>query len=266
MAELWPGIVQEKGLARRSRLCARTGGRPRREPLHRDHSTSRLLLRRHRAARGRGAGVFARSRPHGRGRAIRQLEWPRHGRVAGGGDRREHPAPTGRDPRHQARVQTSSFALRGLRCDAREVGRRLDAHSLVEGSLQVPGPACGSRPADRHVDGTLVWSLMFNVQADDVFRAEDHVSRRVERALQRVSRTRWPDQSIASVSTGKRSHHATLHGSEMEHAPPDLQVRGPADGRHGGWRHRPCSPARFVRPVTFHAAVSEPGSRLDGGN
>lgn len=82
--------------------------------------------------------------------------------------------------------QTSSFALRGLRCDAREVGRRLNARYLVEGSLQRAGSRLRitAQLIDTS-DGTHVWSLMFNVEADDVFRAEDHVSRRVERALQK---------------------------------------------------------------------------------
>lgn len=81
-------------------------------------------------------------------------------------------------------AQTSSFALRGLRFDAREVGRRLDAHYLVEGSLQRSGTRLRiiAQLIDA-TDGTHVWSLMFNVQADDVFRAEDYVSQRVARAL-----------------------------------------------------------------------------------
>jgi TolB-like protein len=82
--------------------------------------------------------------------------------------------------------QTSSFALRGLRCDAREVGRRLGAGYLVEGSLQRAGTRLRiTAQLIDTTDGTHVWSLMFNVRADDVFRAEDYVSLRVERALRR---------------------------------------------------------------------------------
>lgn len=81
-------------------------------------------------------------------------------------------------------AQTSSFAFRGLHVDAREVGRRLDARYLIEGSLQRAGTRLRitSQLIDTS-DGTHVWSLMFNVSADDDFNAEDYVSRRVARAL-----------------------------------------------------------------------------------
>jgi TolB-like protein len=81
-------------------------------------------------------------------------------------------------------AQTSSFALRGLPLDAREVGRRLDARYLVEGSLQRAGARLRitAQLIDAN-DGTHVWSLMFNVKTDDAFTVEDSVSQRVARAL-----------------------------------------------------------------------------------
>jgi len=81
-------------------------------------------------------------------------------------------------------AQTSSFAFRGMQIDAREVGRRLDARYLIEGSLQRAGARLRitSQLIDA-TDGMHVWSLMFNISADDVFTIEDHVSQRVARAL-----------------------------------------------------------------------------------
>lgn len=82
-------------------------------------------------------------------------------------------------------AQTSSFAFRGLRVDAREVGRRLDSRYLIEGSLQRAGARLRiTAQLIDTTDGTHVWSLMFNVRADDIFSVEDHVSKRVARALQ----------------------------------------------------------------------------------
>jgi len=83
-------------------------------------------------------------------------------------------------------AQTSSFAFRDQHVDAREVGRRLDARYLIEGSLQRSGSRL--RVTAHLIDttnGTHIWSLMFNVSADDVFSAEDHVSQRVARAVRR---------------------------------------------------------------------------------
>jgi TolB-like protein len=81
-------------------------------------------------------------------------------------------------------AQTSSFALRGLHLDAREVGRRLDARYLIEGSLQRAGSRLRitAQLIDAN-DGTHVWSLMFNVMKDDAFTVEDRVSQRVARSL-----------------------------------------------------------------------------------
>lgn len=103
-------------------------------------------------------------------------------------------------------AQTSSFAFRGLRVDAREVGRRLDSRYLIEGSLQRAGTRLRiTAQLIDTADGTHVWSLMFNVKADDVFTVEDHVSQRVACALQHSlieSAGAAPD---AASSTGKRA-------------------------------------------------------------
>lgn len=81
-------------------------------------------------------------------------------------------------------AQTSSFALRGLHLDVREVGRRLDARYAIEGSLQRAGSKL--RITAQLIDttaGVHVWSLMFKLDAEDVFTVEDHVAQRVARAV-----------------------------------------------------------------------------------
>lgn len=89
--------------------------------------------------------------------------------------------------------QTSSFAFRGIRIDAREIGRQLGARYIVEGSLQHVGrhrritaqliDAC---------DGTHVWSRMFDRTSGDVFDVEDYVARRVASELTRSLLTLAP--------------------------------------------------------------------------
>ena len=74
-------------------------------------------------------------------------------------------------------AQTSSFGLREQGADARDIGRRLNARYLVEGSV---------RHADRRVRvmvqlidanaGTHVWSLMFDRTLEDVLAVEDDVA------------------------------------------------------------------------------------------
>jgi TolB-like protein len=105
-------------------------------------------------------------------------------------------------------AQTSSFAFRGMRVDAREVGRRLDSRYLIEGSLQRADERLRiTAQLIDTADGTHVWSLMFNVKADDVFTVEDHVSQRVANALQHsLIEPAGPSAPADAVgSTGKRA-------------------------------------------------------------
>jgi TolB-like protein len=103
-------------------------------------------------------------------------------------------------------AQTSSFAFRGVRIDAREVGRRLDSRYLIEGSLQRAGARLRiTAQLIDTADGTHVWSLMFNVKANDIFTVEDHVSQRVARALQQsLVESAGPTPGAAS-STGRQT-------------------------------------------------------------
>jgi TolB-like protein len=111
-------------------------------------------------------------------------------------------------------AQTSSFALRGLHLDAREVGRKLDARYLVEGSLQRAGARLRitAQLIDAN-DGTHVWSLMFNVKTDDAFMVEDRVSQRVARALRNSL-----GRSALPINPG-RDRHELKTGTESASGP-----------------------------------------------
>jgi TolB-like protein len=81
-------------------------------------------------------------------------------------------------------AQTSSFGSLGQDPDAREIGRRLDARYLIEGSLQRHGDRL--RVTAQLVDtlhGTDVWSLRFDCSADDIFAAEDEIADPVAKAI-----------------------------------------------------------------------------------
>ncbi len=82
-------------------------------------------------------------------------------------------------------ARSSSFALRDKPADAREIGLKLNARYLVEGSVQ--------RAADRlrvtaqlidATTGAHVWSLRFDRTMDDIFAVEDEISHSVARALE----------------------------------------------------------------------------------
>jgi TolB-like protein/DNA-binding winged helix-turn-helix (wHTH) protein/cytochrome c-type biogenesis protein CcmH/NrfG len=82
-------------------------------------------------------------------------------------------------------ARTSSFALGGGNEDAREVGRKLGAHFLLEGSVQ--RDAQRLRITAQLVDsqtGVHVWSMRFDRTPQDVFAMQDEIALEVARALQ----------------------------------------------------------------------------------
>ena len=83
------------------------------------------------------------------------------------------------------RSRTSSFALQGSGADAREIGRRLNARYLVEGSVARSGKRL--RVTAQLIDATIgshIWSLRFDREIGDIFAVEDEIAQSVARALE----------------------------------------------------------------------------------
>ncbi|MGH8496105.1 MAG: winged helix-turn-helix domain-containing protein [Gammaproteobacteria bacterium] len=77
-------------------------------------------------------------------------------------------------------ARTSSFAFKGQDTDVREIGRRLNARYLLEGSVQSVGDRL--RVTAQLVDaatGGHVWSLSFDRPPDDVFAVQDEIAARL---------------------------------------------------------------------------------------
>jgi TolB-like protein/DNA-binding winged helix-turn-helix (wHTH) protein/Tfp pilus assembly protein PilF len=82
-------------------------------------------------------------------------------------------------------ARTSSFAFDGANEDVREVGRKLNARFLLEGSVQ--RDAQRLRITAQLVDsqtGAHVWSMRFDRTPPDVFAMQDEIALEVVRALQ----------------------------------------------------------------------------------
>src|SRR5262249_34600223 len=76
--------------------------------------------------------------------------------------------------------RTSSFVFQDRNTDAREIGRRLNARYLVEGSVQRAGERL--RVTARLLDSTTgsdVWSLRFDRQMGDIFALQDEIADKV---------------------------------------------------------------------------------------
>jgi TolB-like protein/DNA-binding winged helix-turn-helix (wHTH) protein/Tfp pilus assembly protein PilF len=82
-------------------------------------------------------------------------------------------------------ARTSSFSFRGKPTDAREIGGKLNARYLVEGSVQRNENRL--RVSTQLIDaatGVQVWSLRFDRTMDDIFAVEDEISQSVAGALE----------------------------------------------------------------------------------
>jgi transcriptional activator of cad operon len=88
---------------------------------------------------------------------------------------------------HQLNViaRSSSFAFEGRNVDAREIGRQLNVHYLLEGSLQ--SAQSRLRVTTQLIDtvtGAHVWSVRFDRTPTDLFALQDEIAAAVTTALE----------------------------------------------------------------------------------
>jgi adenylate cyclase len=98
-------------------------------------------------------------------------------------------------------ARTSSFAFRGTRVDAREIGRRLGVDALLEGSIRKAGKRV--RITVQLIDsrqGYHVWSERFDREIDDIFAVQDEIAQSVIQALG-LSLTQREERSLRRRST-----------------------------------------------------------------
>jgi len=80
--------------------------------------------------------------------------------------------------------RTSAFAFKDKRLDAREIGRRLNVATLLEGSVQVAGDRLRASVTLTNVaDGYQLWSERYDRPMMDVFDVQDNIARTVVRRL-----------------------------------------------------------------------------------
>jgi adenylate cyclase len=74
-------------------------------------------------------------------------------------------------------ARTSSFAFKGKQKDMREIGRKLDVETLLEGSIRKDGKRLRiTAQLIKVADGSHLWSEKFDREIDDVFAIQDEIS------------------------------------------------------------------------------------------
>ena len=88
-------------------------------------------------------------------------------------------------PNLQVAARTSSFAYRGAKVDAREVGRNLGVNTVLEGSVRWSGDD-RIRITAQLIDvsnGFHLWSETYDRELKDIFEVQDDISRKIVDAL-----------------------------------------------------------------------------------
>ena len=74
-------------------------------------------------------------------------------------------------------ARTSSFAFKGKQKDMREIGKKLDVETLLEGSIRKDGNKLRiTAQLIRTADGSHIWSDRYDRNLDDVFAIQDGIS------------------------------------------------------------------------------------------
>jgi len=74
-------------------------------------------------------------------------------------------------------ARTSSFAFKGKQKDMREIGRKLDVETLLEGSIRKDGNRLRiTAQLIKVTDGSHLWSEKFDREIEDVFAIQDEIS------------------------------------------------------------------------------------------
>jgi TolB-like protein len=74
-------------------------------------------------------------------------------------------------------ARTSSFAFKGKQEDIREIGRKLDVETLLEGSVQKAGDRLRiTAQLIKVEDGSHLWSQQYDRDLEDVFAIQDEIS------------------------------------------------------------------------------------------
>ncbi|UCH84438.1 MAG: hypothetical protein JSW50_01745, partial [Candidatus Latescibacterota bacterium] len=77
----------------------------------------------------------------------------------------------------QVAARTSAFSFRGKDIDIREIGRKLNVQTLLEGSIQKAGNRLRiTAQLIKVSDGYHIWSERYNRELEDVFAIQDEIS------------------------------------------------------------------------------------------
>jgi len=98
-------------------------------------------------------------------------------------------------------ARTSSFAFRDTKLDIREIGRKLGADTVLEGSVQKSGARLRITTQLINVsDGYHMWAARYDRDLEDVFAIQEEIAHNIVRALE-VTLTEREKRAIGKIRT-----------------------------------------------------------------
>jgi TolB-like protein/Flp pilus assembly protein TadD len=115
-------------------------------------------------------------------------------------------------------ARTSSFAFKGENQDIREIGMKLEAQTIVEGSVRKAGNRLRITAQLINVaDGYHLWSERYDRELEDVFAIQEEIAKNIVRAL-KIKLSQREKRALAKVKTQDvQAYDFYLRGREFFH-------------------------------------------------
>jgi TolB-like protein/tetratricopeptide (TPR) repeat protein len=102
----------------------------------------------------------------------------------------------------QVVARTSSFSFKGRNEDMREIGRKLNASALIEGSVRKAGNRVRiTAQLINTADGTHYWSETYDRELKDIFEIQDEISLDIAHKLQQQFKNVHTPEHLVKTST-----------------------------------------------------------------
>ena len=124
----------------------------------------------------------------------------------------------------QVASRTSAFALKGQNLDVREIGRRLNVRSVLEGAVRAAGDRLRVSVTLTNVeDGYQSWSVRYDRAMTDVFEVQDEIARTVVSRLHPQSLSGAP--VVAPGASDPEAYRAYLLGRHFANRRTESDLR-----------------------------------------
>jgi eukaryotic-like serine/threonine-protein kinase len=109
--------------------------------------------------------------------------------------------------------RTSSFSFKGKAADIGEIGRKLNAETVLDGSIQVSGDRLRVTASLTNVgDGYLLWSDNYNQKIDDILNIQDDIARKIVNVLKIKLLGKEQTQLVKHYTENREAYNLYLKG------------------------------------------------------